>query len=266
VAVVLATQITKPIHLLAIAAQSLERGNLDARVPVRSRNEVGQLEAAFNKMAETQMRFVDVLSASEKKLRDITSHLAEGLYVLDVSGKITFMNPEAERLMGWTMDQLNEAGVHFLVHNRKADGTPLPLESCEMHNVIKRGKGFVSTEEVFVRRDGTVFPIAAVSSPIFENGKVVASVTAFRDISQQKELEQERDQLIRSYQDALENVKTLKGLIPICSSCKKIRNDSGYWSQIEAYISEHSDVEFSHGICPECAEKLYPGYYIDPES
>jgi PAS domain S-box-containing protein len=266
VAVVLATQITKPIHLLAIAAQSLERGNLDARVPVRSRNEVGQLEAAFNKMAETQMRFVDVLSASEKKLRDITSHLAEGLYVLDVSGKITFMNPEAERLMGWTMDQLNEAGVHFLVHNRKADGTPLPLESCEMHNVIKRGKGFVSTEEVFVRRDGTVFPIAAVSSPIFENGKVVASVTAFRDISQQKELEQERDRLIRSYRDALENVKTLKGLIPICSSCKKIRNDSGYWSQIEAYISEHSDVEFSHGICPECAEKLYPGYYIDPES
>ncbi len=265
-AVVLAASITRPIHLLAIAAQSLERGDLNTRVPVRSHNEVGQLEAAFNKMAETQMRFVDALFDSEKKLRNVTSQLAEGLFVLDLSGKITFMNPEAERLMGWNMEELNRAGAHDLVHNRKPDGTSIPLEACQMHNVMKTGERFVSTDEVFVRRDGSVFPIAAVSSPIFENGKVVASVTAFRDISEQKELEKDRDQLILSYREALERVKTLKGLIPICSSCKKIRNDSGYWGQLEAYISEHSDAEFSHGMCPECAQKLYPEYYKDPET
>ncbi len=58
--------------------------------------------------------------------------------------------------------------------------------------------------------------------------------------------------------DALENIKTLKGLLPICASCKKIRDDSGYWHQVEVYIHEHTDVNFSHGICPDCVEKLYP--------
>ena len=114
-----------------------------------------------------------------------------------------------------------------------------------------------------MRKDGTVFPIDVVSSPIIEDGKIVASVTAFRDISEQKKLEHEREQLINAYQDALDNVKTLKGLIPICASCKKIRDDSGYWAQIEVYIRDHSDAEFSHGICPECAQKLYSDFYKD---
>ncbi|NOY70294.1 MAG: DUF3365 domain-containing protein [Deltaproteobacteria bacterium] len=66
--------------------------------------------------------------------------------------------------------------------------------------------------------------------------------------------------LINKLEKSLEEVKTLKGFIPICSSCKKIRNDGGYWEQIEKYISERSDAEFSHGICPDCMEKLYPEY------
>jgi YesN/AraC family two-component response regulator len=74
----------------------------------------------------------------------------------------------------------------------------------------------------------------------------------FKDVEQKK--------LIKELQDALQNIKTLQGLIPICASCKKIRDDKGYWNQIEAYISEHSSAEFSHGICPECAKKIYPGY------
>ena len=62
-------------------------------------------------------------------------------------------------------------------------------------------------------------------------------------------------------EEALAQVKTLRGLLPICSSCKKIRDDRGYWSQIETYIGTHSDAEFTHGICPECAKKLYPVYF-----
>jgi AmiR/NasT family two-component response regulator len=59
-------------------------------------------------------------------------------------------------------------------------------------------------------------------------------------------------------QDTLGQIRTLSGLLPICSHCKKVRDDEGYWDQIEAYIQEHSDVMFSHGLCPECAKKLYP--------
>jgi hypothetical protein len=66
---------------------------------------------------------------------------------------------------------------------------------------------------------------------------------------------------VKRLQDALDNVKTLSGLLPICSSCKKIRDDKGYWNQIESYVREHSDADFSHSICPECARKLYPEIY-----
>ena len=75
-----------------------------------------------------------------------------------------------------------------------------------------------------------------------------------------QEQAREKDELIARLQDALDNIKRLSGLLPICSSCKKIRDDKGYWNQIERYIAEHSEAEFSHGICPECVKKLYPQY------
>ena len=83
-----------------------------------------------------------------------------------------------------------------------------------------------------------------------------------QEIVERKELEQEREKLIVQLQEALSQVKTLSGFLPICASCKKIRDDSGYWKQIESYLSAHADVTFSHGICPDCAQKLY-GEFID---
>jgi sigma-B regulation protein RsbU (phosphoserine phosphatase) len=77
----------------------------------------------------------------------------------------------------------------------------------------------------------------------------------------EKRHQEERERLIEKLQVALAKVKLLSGLLPICASCKKIRDDKGYWNQIESYIIEHSEAEFSHGICPECAKKLYPGYH-----
>ncbi|MFQ6044003.1 MAG: hypothetical protein ACE5PV_24380, partial [Candidatus Poribacteria bacterium] len=72
-----------------------------------------------------------------------------------------------------------------------------------------------------------------------------------------RELEQTNKEL----KEALETVKTLRGLIPICANCKKIRDDKGYWHQVEVYIREHSEANFSHSICPECTKKLYPDFY-----
>lgn len=78
---------------------------------------------------------------------------------------------------------------------------------------------------------------------------------------ERKKLKNEEQLLVHKLRKAIEKISTLKGLIPICSSCKKIRDDKGYWNQLEAYISEHSEAEFSHGMCPECAEKLYGKYF-----
>jgi hypothetical protein len=85
------------------------------------------------------------------------------------------------------------------------------------------------------------------------NGKP-ATLALLANINNLKVLEKEREKLIGDLQDALADVKTLSGLIPICSHCKKIRNDTGFWDRVEIYLTKRSDAIFSHGICPECAK------------
>lgn len=79
-----------------------------------------------------------------------------------------------------------------------------------------------------------------------------------QEIAERKQVEEEREKVITELQEALEKIKTLRGLVPICASCKKVRDDKGYWKQVEIFIQEHSEAEFSHSICPDCMKKLYP--------
>lgn len=81
-----------------------------------------------------------------------------------------------------------------------------------------------------------------------------------QEIEERKRTEVEKEQLIAQLQKAMQDVKVLSGFLPICASCKKIRDDTGYWRQIEEYISKHSTALFSHGICPDCCKKLYPEF------
>ena len=80
------------------------------------------------------------------------------------------------------------------------------------------------------------------------------------DIKEREKAEIEKDAAIAKLEKVIAEVKVLKGFIPICASCKKIRDDAGYWQQVETYIRDRSDIEFSHGICPDCSKKLYPDY------
>ena len=91
-----------------------------------------------------------------------------------------------------------------------------------------------------------------------DEDKPLRMVGTHTDVTERKEEEAVRQRLLDELSEALSQVKQLSGLLPICSSCKKIRDDQGYWSQIETYIRTHSEASFSHGICPECAGKLYP--------
>jgi len=83
---------------------------------------------------------------------------------------------------------------------------------------------------------------------------------------ERKRAEQEREKVIKELQSALKDIKTLSGLLPICASCKKIRDDKGYWNQLEQYIHEHSQANFTHSLCPECAKKLYPEFYTKKDN
>jgi hypothetical protein len=87
------------------------------------------------------------------------------------------------------------------------------------------------------------------------------SIWLFEDVTERRQLELERERLIGELREALAKVKLLSGFIPICASCKKIRDDAGYWQQIEVYIRDHSEAQFSHGICPDCGKRLYGEAY-----
>ena len=85
-------------------------------------------------------------------------------------------------------------------------------------------------------------------------------IAVFEDITERKKTELERDGLIHQLQQALAEVKTLRGIVPICSFCKKIRDDKGYWNQVEVYVKAHTHADFSHSFCPDCAKKHYPEF------
>ena len=126
--------------------------------------------------------------------------------------------------------------------------------------VLKTGKEVINDETITDSHGNTrniITNKTLYTSPSGE--KYVIAIG--HDVTERKILEQEREELIENLREALSKVKTLSGLIPICSVCKKIRDDEGYWTQVDEYIREHSPVEFSHGICPDCARKLYPDVF-----
>lgn len=116
------------------------------------------------------------------------------------------------------------------------------------------------TDQETLERAKITDPFGYVTKPFDEtNLRFAVEIAIYK-----AKIEAEREQLIVQLQEALAKVKTLSGFLPICANCKKIRDDKGYWNQIEAYIRDHSEAEFSHGICPDCAKKLYPEFDSSP--
>lgn len=95
------------------------------------------------------------------------------------------------------------------------------------------------------------------------SGKFCGTIVILNNITERRQAEQEKTKLISELQQSMAEIKKLSGFIPICASCKKIRNDEGYWQQVEQYVAERSEAQFSHGICPDCIKKLYPEFAED---
>ncbi len=132
------------------------------------------------------------------------------------------------------------------------------LSEEEIHNEMKKAQSEQKNYFNFRHRlsNGSIRDVEVFSGPLIVGGNSLLC-SIINDISERKIHENERERLIDELQKALDEIKTLEGIVPICSSCKKIRDDKGYWNLLELYIEKHSDASFSHGICPECSEKLY---------
>jgi PAS domain S-box-containing protein len=146
---------------------------------------------------------------SEERLRralefdeTVMLSMGEGLYTLDSEGRVTFMNPAAQRLFGWTLTEMLGRKMHVVTHHSRPDGSPFPVEQCAGLNVLKEGKMLSEHEDAFIRKDGSFFNVVYSSSPLRGNGKVTGLVVVFRDISDRKQAEAERARLLEAEREA----------------------------------------------------------------
>jgi PAS domain S-box-containing protein len=136
-----------------------------------------------------QKRMEEELRESQGFLQGITDSMGEGVYSCDVAGHCTFINQEGARLLGWTQDELRGKFLHDVIHYQDAEGKPVPREDCKASCAVNAGQAFVSEEEVFTRRDGTIFPISMVAKPLTSQGRLVGSVSVFQDITERKRMQ-----------------------------------------------------------------------------
>ena len=109
----------------------------------------------------------------------------------------------------------------------------------------------------------TFFKRRWISSDVISVNHERFLLSSVKDITERKRIEAERERLVSERERALSEVKVLSGLLPICAACKKIRDENGRWAPVESYVRTHSQADFSHGLCPECAHKLYPEFQDD---
>lgn len=136
-------------------------------------------------------------------------------------------------------------------------GAGCHTEKCALTQIINGMNEFTCESQKNYNKKNHSFIVTARPFLNSQN-EVIGVIESFQDITDRKKLEDEKTSLVTQLQSSLEKVKLLSGFLPICASCKKVRDDKGYWNLIENYIRDNSEAEFSHGICPECAMKLYP--------
>lgn len=146
----------------------------------------GIFSSTIVKPFELQKEAEAALIASERQLNVITSTLGEGVLVEDTASRLIFMNPMAQRLLGWTQEELQGKKLHDTIHFRRQDHTPYPWEECPCCLASKTGLSYRMEDDVFIRKDGSELPVAYVTSPIMEAGVAKGTVTVFRDITEAK--------------------------------------------------------------------------------
>jgi len=153
------------------------------------------------------------LQDSEAKLAEITATLGEGVYVLDEEGLVTFINPEAERLLGWTAAELMGQDAHCIFHFKKPDGSVIPTSDCLAHRAIRTGQDYRGLSDWFVRKDGTFLPVSIAARPIIRNGAIKGSVTSFEDITPRLAAEKALRESEERFRTTLENAPIGMGIV-----------------------------------------------------
>lgn len=178
----------------------------------------------------------------------ILNTITDPLCVISPDFEVIYENPGAKNCWGE-----NIGSKCYEVYQQSKE----PCKDCQCAKAMADGQVHIAEKTMVLDGEEKIYEL--IASPIKDaNGNIPGAIEVARDITDRKALDKGKERLIMELQTALAKVKRLNGLLPICSYCKKIRDDRGYWNQIESYMRSHADVEFSHGICEECAQKNHP--------
>ena len=190
------------------------------------------------------------LIESERYFRTLMEQSSDIVVLIDVETRLLYASPSIERVLGFTPDEVLGQRMFELLH-------PDDLEL--VMNTVRDGIAVPGTvrrlEYRFRHKDGSWRFLEGVGRNLLDDPTIGAIVVNARDVTERKMAEAQQEDLVRQLQAALAEVRSLRGILPICASCKRIRGDGGQWEAVESYVREHTNAEFTHGLCPDCAAR-----------
>ncbi len=191
-------------------------------------------------------------SIIEAKYKNILESIGDHVSLIDRDFNIVWANRVAKDRYG---DNIIGKKCYNIYHGLEQPCEPSP---CITMKTLKDGKVHNHETTTLDRHGRKIYLNCSANVAVYdEKNNPIIAVEVSSDITAQKIAEEERDRVIKELKEAIENIKVLTGLLPICARCKNIRDDKGYWHNVEEYFKAHSDTKFSHSICPECRKELY---------
>jgi PAS domain S-box-containing protein len=221
-------------------------------------NTIGRIMALRDITA--RKRAIETILESEEKFKFLAENMADIVWTLDMDFNADYVSPSIEKVLGFTPEERKQQKFEEMI-------TPESLERimAVLSEEIQRDdtedsnpdRSIILDVEYYHKNGSTVWMENIVKAIRDQTGSAVGMYGSSRNITDRKKAE--ADLLLEKgkLQEAILEIKKLSGMLPICSHCKNIRDDKGYWNQIENYIEKHSEAEFSHGLCPKCIDEIY---------
>jgi len=209
------------------------------------KNRVRELEAVESRFKEAENRLQ--VEIEYRKL--LVEESRDGIVIVGPDCRVVEANRRFAEMLGYTREEV----LGLKVWDWEAEYSPEQIR--ELHAACDRTGHKIETRHR--RRDGKIIEVdLSNSGMLYQGQKYVFCIC--RDITEKKRADREKEQLIRELSESLAEIKPLRGILPVCSYCKRLRDDRGYWEQVDVYLDKHSDVDISHGVCPDCMEEHHP--------